>query len=201
MTTLFLWHNHLIWPMQIGWQPGIGDPTFWGWLTVWVYFLAALVCWFRGRTAVAHPRLWYTQAAILLLLGIIKRFNLLSLLTALGRTLSFQQQWRDERHLVQFGLIGIIVLLTIILLAASLWHFRRLPGRYLLANVGTLLLLVFILIRATSLHAVDYFLSVSFAGLRMNWLIELGLLGLLLIAALYPTTSHPKADAISMPPS
>ena len=38
------------------WRPGIGDPTFMGWLTVVAYFTASLLCCMAGRSDQrAHP--------------------------------------------------------------------------------------------------------------------------------------------------
>ena len=39
------------------WRPGIGDPTFMGWLTVVAYFTAVPLCWMAGRSdQSAHPQ-------------------------------------------------------------------------------------------------------------------------------------------------
>ena len=200
-----LWHYSMSGQMQIGWRPGIGDPTFMGWLTVAVYLLTAIACWLRAQTAVSnsdfqfHGRFWRGLAAILLLLGINKQLNFLSLFTSLGRTWAWHQEWWQERQLVQFWLIGTFIALILILVIISSWRLRHLSGRYLRASVGILLLGGFVLIRATSLHAVDHYLYTPFAGIRLNWVIELGLLVLLLLIAVFPTNLHPKYDSVSMP--
>ncbi|MCB8977287.1 MAG: hypothetical protein H6657_07680 [Ardenticatenaceae bacterium] len=84
--------------IQIGWRPGIGDPTFMGWLTVFTYLLASITCWLRSRTAISDDvqrerRFWQSLAVVLLLLGINKQLNFLSFFTSLSRTLAWQQEW------------------------------------------------------------------------------------------------------------
>ncbi|MCB8945997.1 MAG: hypothetical protein H6658_19800 [Ardenticatenaceae bacterium] len=191
--------------LQIGWQPGIGDPTIWGWLTVALYLLVALSCWFQARTAVSHPtppfhrRFWLSSATILLLLGINKQLNFLTLFTTLGRTWAYQQQWWQERRPIQAAFIGLVIILILSLFILNIWRLRQSPRRYLLTRIQLLLLIGFVIIRATSLHAVDYYLFTPFAGIHLNWVIELGLLILLLISTGFPATFRTKPDSPSLP--
>ncbi|NJN55879.1 MAG: hypothetical protein HC804_14715 [Anaerolineae bacterium] len=180
---------------QIGWRPGIGDPTVMGWLTVLFYLLVALACWFRSRITVStsemllHRRFWQGLSIIVLLLGINKQLNFLTLFTSLGRTWAWQQQWWQERQSMQLGLLGLVVFLVVVLASISLWRFWHKGSRYVLATFGILLLCAFVLIRTTSLHAVDYYLYTPFAGIKLNWVFELGLLCLLLGTAVLPIGS------------
>ncbi|MEZ4593158.1 MAG: hypothetical protein R3D55_18745 [Chloroflexota bacterium] len=82
-----------------------------------------------------------------------------------------------------------------------MWRLRRLPRRYLLAQLLVLLLVGFVLIRATSLHAVDYYLYTPFAGIRLNWVVELGLLLGLLATAVSPSTLIPKPPSPAKRPN
>jgi hypothetical protein len=50
--------------------------------------------------------------------------------------------------------------------------------------LGFILLLVFVLIRASSFHHIDLFLGLSFGGAKTNWILELGSIGIIFIAAL-----------------
>lgn len=190
--------------MQIGWRPGIGDPTFMGWLTVFTYLLVSITCWLRSRTAVSNDflgerRFWRGLAVILLLLGINKQLNFLSFFTSLSRTLAWQQEWWQERQSVQLLLVGIVVLLLVALIGASFWGLRRLPRHNVLASIGFWLLCGFVLIRATSLHAIDYYLYTPFAGIRLNWVFELGLLLWLFVTAVFPVKFRSQSDSVSTP--
>jgi hypothetical protein len=37
------------------WEPGIGDPTFVGWVTVVAYVIAAYLCWRAARGTARQP--------------------------------------------------------------------------------------------------------------------------------------------------
>jgi hypothetical protein len=72
------------------WSPGIGDPTFMGWLTVVLYFLASLGCWITARTlsseglsagSTNEVRAWRWIASTFLALGINKQLDLQTALT------------------------------------------------------------------------------------------------------------------------
>ena len=75
------------------WRPGIGDPTFLGWVTVAAYFAAALACgraWRLDRRArlagdrSSSPTFWLILSLLLAFLGINKQLDLQSLLTHLA---------------------------------------------------------------------------------------------------------------------
>lgn len=186
--------------LQIGWRPALGDPSVMGWLTVLVYLVTAVFFYQRARTAPnpRHTRLLRRITAVLFLLAVNKQIDFLSLFTLWGRRLAWQQQWWRDRQIVQLA-IAIAVLLTICLIITGiLWQLRHWPRRYLSSCISLLLLIGFVLIRATSLHAVDYYLFTPFLfGLRFNWVIELGLLSWLLGTAVFsfyglaPPNQHP----------
>ncbi|MEZ4593159.1 MAG: hypothetical protein R3D55_18750 [Chloroflexota bacterium] len=90
---------------QTGWQPGIGDPTLMGWLTVLAYLLVALAGWHRSRTVLAET---FPLSALLAALncdcsavGHQQAAQLSDLFTSLGRTWAWQQQWYAGRQAVQ----------------------------------------------------------------------------------------------------
>ena len=59
---------------------------------------------------------------------------------------------------------------------------------------GLALLLSFVLIRAASFHHMDQFLRFRLAGLKMNWILELGAISLVAMAAARHRR-RPKAPA------
>ncbi|MGV3773512.1 MAG: hypothetical protein ACO1QB_11460, partial [Verrucomicrobiales bacterium] len=68
--------------------------------------------------------------------------------------------------------------------AVGLWALFKLnrthAGRNSLALAGALFLTAFVLIRAASFHHVDAALKADFAGMRLNWILELT--GIVLVA-------------------
>jgi hypothetical protein len=169
---------------QINWQPGIGDPSIIGWLTVAAYFATSLLCAICGRRkeqnysspdSTAHHRLWWTIAIVLLLLGINKQLNLQSLITEVGRELAKQQGWYNQRRTFQVVFISIICFsgyLSILIV----WRFAigGIWREYWLTIIGSVFLVSFIIIQAASLHDIDRFLSIDLLGLKMSWVLELG---------------------------
>jgi hypothetical protein len=57
---------------------------------------------------------------------------------------------------------------------------------------GLFLLLTFIVVRAISFHHVDVFLKSGIAGLKMNWLLELGGISLVVGAAFLDASSKAR---------
>jgi hypothetical protein len=164
------------------WHPGIGDPTWMGWSTVVAYLVAAILSgvfayhtWLgrtsRWRTLLAF---WAGLALILVLLAINKQLDLQSLFTQIGRDLAKRLGWYAERRVYQqrfiLGLLcaGVATLVASSILLIGTWR------RTGLALFGLIFLVVFILVRAASFHHVGHLLGVRFAGMNVNWLLEMG---------------------------
>jgi hypothetical protein len=163
-------------------MPRIGDPHPMGWVTVATYatagVLAGLVVAQRRTRAAAF---WMVLAALLTFLAVNKQLDLQSALTAAGRCLSQAQGWYENRRTVQAAFIGTLALCGLVALLLML---RALQGRLAengLAAAGAAFLVTFVLVRAVGFHHVDAMLRLPVAGLRMNWILELG--GIALIAA------------------
>lgn len=66
------------------WRPGIGDPTFMGWFTVFSYFMCAAValsvCTLNRAQDRRFARFWLVIGVVMVLLGINKQLDLQSLL-------------------------------------------------------------------------------------------------------------------------
>ncbi len=166
------------------WRPGIGDPTFFGWLIVLGYFAAAALClraWKYERrimssrwTAPREPRFWLLLAVVMFLLGINKQLDLQSLLTDVGRKLARSQGWYEERARVQKAFIAGLAGLGLAIMAAAAWWLRRCWHRYAVPIGGIAFLFCFILLRAASFHHVDALLfRLPWVGSGMNRLLEL----------------------------
>ena len=162
------------------WEPGIGDPTFLGWFTAFAYLLGALLCRRAARrvrgthSGAVRTRLAWTFLALLMLaLGINKQLDLQSLLTYIGKEMALQQGWYDDRGPVQkLFIAGVVSVAAITGAATAVWLRRELRDLWL-AILGAAFIVAFVLVRASSFHHVDIFLSTGPGGVRMNWILEL----------------------------
>ena len=117
---------------------------------------------------------------LLLFLGVNKQLDLQTLLTLAGRRIAISQGWYDKRKSLQVMFIGGLAV-SAVAGFALVWRLVRPYMRELAVSLfGFVLLLAFILARAASFHHVDKLINLRPAGIRMNWVFELG--GIALIA-------------------
>jgi hypothetical protein len=172
------------------WRLGIGDPTIMGWVTVVAYFGVAVLCFRRARDARRESQrrsetiFWNVLSALLVLLGINKQLDLQTWFTLTGRHIALSEGWYEYRRPVQFAFIAFIVLLAIGA-SAFMWRLVRAQCRELwLALLGFVLLLTFVIVRAASFHHVDVLINLDLAGVRMNWILELGAIAVIALGSL-----------------
>ncbi len=123
-----------------------------------------------------EPERWVWRVLLigLIALGINKQLDVQSALTELGRIAAQRQGWYESRRQTQLafiagaGILGLTFLTALIFLA---WGSHQAT---LSALIGGFALLLFVMIRAASFHQVDRLLNADFAGLRYNWIIEMG---------------------------
>src|SRR3954467_13516326 len=159
------------------WEPGIGDPTFLGWFTVGMYFVAVLTCAAAAfsRSANRIERMfWSAFCVAMVLLGINKQLDLQTWFTLTGKNFAKEWGWYDERQMVQVLFIAFIALAGAVSLGLLWALVRRAPAAYRIAVAGGVFLLSFIVIRAASFHHVDQFLGIQVGFFRMNHLLEIG---------------------------
>ena len=178
--------------VQEKWTPGIGDPSVMGWVTVGVYFLAALLAFrniaiVRGEyrsDALSAGFFWTMMALALIALGINKQLDLQSAFTAAGRCIAVEQGWYDARGTIQrifiVGVAGSAVALLVGVLALIRTRWRE----NVVTLIGFTLLLAFIVVRATSFHLMDWLIKYEIGGIKLNWVMELGTLSILIIGIL-----------------
>jgi hypothetical protein len=168
---------------HFNWTPGIGDPTFAGWFTVGLYFLAVISTWMTANMVSVDRGLWRAISVAFIALGVNKQLDLQSALTEFGRVLATSQGWYEQRQVVQFWFIlaagSICLLLGLILLVMA----RRAPLPTWVALVGVTLVLAFVAIRAASFHHFDRFIGTRILGLKWNWVLEIGGISIVLIAS------------------
>lgn len=183
-----------------GWRPGIGDPTLMGWFTVAAYLIAAALCYrahraARGRLHRGHrtaTRLWLVLAIVFALLAVNKQLDLQSLFTAVGRWVARRGGWYQQRQSIQTIFIVSLALLGFAAIFWLAWIVRGGWREYGLALAGATFIMVFVIIRAASFHHVDQLLGWELAGVRINWLFELG--GIACVAVSAWRNGKPRMD-------
>ncbi|MRR36765.1 hypothetical protein EG829_19295 [bacterium] len=170
------------------WRPGIGDPTFMGWFTVFSYILCAAValsvCYLNRAHDKRFARFWLLIGVVMVLLGINKQLDLQSLLPEMGRQIFRAQGWMEMRRIVQFWFIISLGCVSVAVFGWFTVLYRALFRRFMLAFIGIFFLLSFVFIRAASFHHFDAFRELSFLGIKMNWVLELTGIYLVCLAGL-----------------
>ena len=164
------------------WHFGIGDPTPMGWFILFAYMVATVLAgtaWVaehkrRLDGRIASPKFWLVLTVLLLFLGINKQLDLQTLLQDTVRRMAKANRWYDNRRIYQAIFIALVVAAGVLMLGTFSWLARKQWRRNFVALLGTVILYVFVFIRASSLHHVDIALRWRFAGLKWNWILELG---------------------------
>jgi hypothetical protein len=177
---------------QFNWTPGIGDPTVAGWVTVVLYFAAALSCAIAARRLANAPvgnrnetLAWATIAAAFVALGINKQLDLQTALTELGRVVIMNSEYRELKSVVQLSFIAFVAVVCIVSGLTLYGLMRRTSSATSLALMGTTFILGFVFIRAASFHHIDRFISARFLLLKWNWIVEMGGINVVLVASLW----------------
>jgi len=164
------------------WNPVIGDPSPVGWFTVVAYFLAAtLLVYHLWRSPSLYRQDLRRHAGILTVcilvlgfLGVNKQLDLQTLMTNIGRDVATEQGWYEGREKVQYLFIGLLFLFSAFAFVGTTIYFRRILKDHWLLLFGLSLLVLFVLVRASSAHIMDVFIDIRVAGIKMNWILELG---------------------------
>jgi hypothetical protein len=182
------------------WHPGVGDASSFGWVTVLAYFATAGLAFralrlhrqlpARGDEAIL-VRFWSLVMLALVVLGINKQLDLQGWFAQLGRDLSHAQGWYHRRRYVQAAFILGVGTVGGLATAALAFAMRHVLGRVVGAVVGLGALCTFVAIRATSLHHIDALLGRG--RVRLNWVLELGGIGLIALSALRQKQAAPGA--------
>jgi hypothetical protein len=177
---------------SFNWSPGIGDPTLMGWLTVALYLSAAISCCITVRKLrlevqdaddAKELRIWRSIAIAFLALGINKQLDLQTALTEMGRVVANLQGWYDQRQAVQVAFI-VVVAITCLMAAIILVRWtRRAPVPTWSALLGSIMVIGYVLIRASSFHHIDRFIGQQILGFRWNWIVEMSGIGVVLVAS------------------
>ena len=159
------------------WRAGIGDPTIMGWLTVLAYFATACLAWKASRGNFWRARIrafWIGAALLLVFLGVNKQLDLQTAFTFMAKDFAKATGWYEDRRMVQGLFVAGMALGGLAGMGGLYWFYKDEWRRLWPALIGLSFLLTFIVIRAASFHHMDQFLNLRAAGLKMNWLLELG---------------------------
>ncbi len=166
----------------------IGDPTFVGWLTVLIYFLATLRCVYKAiesKKAGGNYQFWLFLAFFLLCLGINKQLDLQTWFEHSMKMSAQAHGWYAHRAVLQqvfialFALGMMAVLLSFRLFLANTWR------NYALTWVGIVLLSLFIVVRAAAFNRLDIFINYEILGISINVLLEIGAILLIIIGTFF----------------
>ena len=159
------------------WKPGIGDPTFIGWIAVAAYFFTALLCaWAASRSRrskASQAKTWWILSLVLVALGINKQLDLQGLLTELGRSFAYQHGLYEKRRVLQLIFLFLLAVLSLTVLFLWFWMNRRdwRAQGYMMA--GSVFLVAFVLVRAASFHHFQDFFAFPLGGVKLHRVIEL----------------------------
>lgn len=171
------------------WQPGIGDPSIWGWLITLGYVTATVLGFWAAAAsdpalAIGERRLWLAISLVLCVLGINKQLDLQTWLWLVGRQMAHDQGWYEYKNLVR-------PIIAFVLVVGGLTAVVRFGGgagsglrRRPWALTGLAVLLLFVTLRALSFHSLDDVFGHAFAGTSIYSLLEMTGIVLIGISAL-----------------
>jgi len=168
------------------WVPGVGDPTFSGWLITGGYAISVFGCIWAARCprsehSVNGRRFWFIVALVLFLLGINKQLDLQTWLWHTSRAMAKAQGWYGYRRLVQYAFLACIAVVGSVAIRALVRIVRPVRREHILTLVGTIVLFCYVLLRVVSIHPVDVVLTAQIAGVTVKDVLETA--GILLVCA------------------
>src|SRR5262245_40881963 len=171
---------------------GIRDLSIVGWLTVILYFSAAIRCWIIARELrwAAHDiegakelRGWRSMTAVLFALGVSKQLDLPTVLTNTGRVIRRLQGWYEQRRSAQLALVAVLALMSLIAAIILVRWARNAPVSTWLALAASIMLVGYFVIRAVSFHSVDRLIGARILGVSLNSILEIAGIGAVLVAS------------------
>ena len=165
-------------------QVYLGDHSFWGWVTIDLYFIASMSFFYRywvSKKQNETEAFWLLLCLCLFLLGINRQFDLLQSITGNIRNYFMEYGWYESRVYSQGGVIFFAVLsLSMLLISARIRlfaHWKRHKALWL----SIAFLLFFLALKATSNHTLDAIFHKKAGTLKVYQALELSLLIWLLI--------------------
>ena len=187
--------------MSDHWTVGIGDPTPFGWVTVFAYVATAGLCAAASRkspcqlssTKHSDRGFWLGVTVVFAFLALNKQLDLQSLLTEVGRNAAKAEGLYGNRRLYQATFVIFLGFAGFAILLRFLWQLRNRPAAVKVALLGLTFTVVFVLVRAASFHHVDVWLGSDVFSVKWNWLIEFTGIGTVAAAALWSLAKSTSA--------
>ncbi len=145
------------------------------------YLIILILCFaipFRCNSTIPSDQIFYHRiipvsiALILLIMIIIRLFNINEFFTNESRLIAKYEGWYEERGTVQLLFVCSLIISGILLLIYMERKFSTIWRHYSWSIYGTIVLIVFITINAVSYHPIDQFLKRETGGIKINRIIE-----------------------------
>jgi len=123
---------------------------------------------------------------LFLALCISRYLDLQTALTETGRRIAFLEGWYDQHQDVQLAIVALIAISFIVVEVSFLIWSRNvsLSASATLAIMGATFVVTFLMVRSVSFHSADQFIGKQIIpGLRVNWILQLGGIGVVLFAS------------------
>lgn len=121
-------------------------------------------------------RVWWALAVASVALGVIRQFQVLAVVTELGRVSARSEGWYADRRVLQGALLAGFVCVWLLLLVPLSRRARRFPRAPVVAATMIGLLAALAGLQLVSLHQVDSILNYVIAGIRVARWLELAAL-------------------------
>jgi hypothetical protein len=186
---------------------GAGNLSIVGWLTVILYFCAAIRCWIIAREIrsttgnieeTKELRCWSSMSAAFFALGVSKQLDLQTILTNTGRVIARFQGWYGQRQSAQIAFVAVIAIMSLIAAIVLVRWARNAPVSTWLALASSIMLIGYWVIRTVSLHSVDRLVDARILGVRLDSILEIAGLGAVLVASYWRQSEIEKLKPRSL---
>jgi len=167
-----------------------------------VYFIAAFTCaiyslkpplYDNTNDILIHRFIWISISLIMLLFGVNSQFSFIELLTRSGRKTIISHNLYNSHAIIQ-NWLAVTIFCAILILFISLKTFLKQTWLYHRLPLGCfIMILIFILIRALSLHGIDFLLKFNLYDLSLGSLLELFGASALVLALVIQLRSNSSA--------
>lgn len=170
------------------WHLGLHDQSFVGWFTVACYLVATALCL---RCALIPERIgpdlhtrrfglfFWMFTIMTLFLGINKQLDLHHGLTDYLRSVAREGGWYENRRYYQAWFVAGVSVVLVAFLGFMTWVMWGMLKRTMIAMTGLCLVLLWVMLRASSFHHVDH-LSDLLRWLMVDWNVPAGVNNVLL---------------------
>ena len=158
------------------------------WVIVGAYALAATLAVFSALAAPAsrERRFWWLAALMLLVLCLNKQLDLHTYLTNFFRQIARSQGWYRQRRPIQAAFTLVVAIISLGVGAFLVKFTISASVGVRLAVVGLLLLATYIVLRAASLHHLDWALGRMVNGVKLHNYVELSCILVVIVGAGLP---------------